>query len=277
MTTKTLSQRPIGVFDSGLGGLTAVRELRRILPGEDIVYLGDTARVPYGSRGQDTILEYTRQDIAFLLAQNVKVVLAACGTASSAFPPGEAAALPVGYLGVVTHAAAAAAAATQNGRVGVLGTAATIASQSFQTALAALNPRIAVTAQACPLFVPLVENGHFAKGDAMANLAAKEYLPGVKTAGVDTLILGCTHYPLLAGVIAEYMGPAVTLIDTGRQAALALQAQLQAAGLLAAPGKKGATHYYVTDDPARFGRLAELFLRQPAQGDVRRVEIETYR
>ena len=219
-----MDNRPIGVFDSGLGGLTGVRELRRLLPGEDIVYFGDTGRVPYGSRSHETILQYARQDIAFLLSQNVKCIMAACGTVSSTFPAEEAARLPVPYMGVVTSAARQAARATHSRRIGVIGTAATIRSHSYELMLRRLVPGAEITARPCPLFVPLVENG-YVDGSApdrqqVARLVIAQYLEEVRAAGVDTLILGCTHYPLIAPAIARVMGPGVSLIDSGREGAL---------------------------------------------------------
>ncbi len=267
---------PIGVFDSGLGGLTAVRELRRLLPGEDIVYFGDTGRVPYGTRGRDTILSYARQDIAFLLSQRVKTIIAACGTVSSTYPAEEGEALPVEYTGVLQAAAAAAAAATRNGRVGILGTEATVSSGSYQAALHALNPKLETVAAACPLFVPLVENGHFAPDDPMAHLAAGEYLGGVKAAGVDTVILGCTHYPLLAGVLQKQFGPGVTLIDSGREAALTMQRRMAETGLLNPRRTGGQARYFVSDEPARFNTLAGIFLPEDAAAGARRIPIEKY-
>ena len=155
-----MDNRPIGVFDSGLGGLTGVRELRKQLPGEDIVYFGDTGRVPYGSRSHETILQYARQDIAFLLSQNVKCIMAACGTVSSTFPVSEAEKLPVPYMGVVASAARKAAWATRNRKIGVIGTAATIRSRGYEQLLRRLVPGVEITARPCPLFVPLVENGY---------------------------------------------------------------------------------------------------------------------
>ncbi len=267
---------PIGVFDSGLGGLTAVRELRRLLPGEDIVYFGDTGRVPYGTRGRDTIISYTRQDIAFLLSQRVKTIIAACGTVSSTFPKEEGEALPVEYTGVLYAAAQATAKATKTGRVGILGTEATIHSGSYQAALRALDSHIESVAAACPLFVPLVENGHFAPDDQMAHLAAEEYLGGVKAAGVDTVILGCTHYPLLAGVLQQQFGPGVTLIDPGREAALAMQRHMAEKGLLRGRETGGQARYFVSDEPARFNALASIFLPEDSAASAQRIPIEKY-
>ena len=223
---------PIGVFDSGLGGLTAVRELRRILPGEDIVYFGDTGRVPYGTRGVDVIVRYAKQDIAFLLEQNVKYVMAACGTVSSTLSEAYTRTLPVPYTGVVQSAAAAAVRATRTGLIGVIGTPATVKSGSYNAAIAALMPGARIVATACPLFVPLVENGYFGADNAVTRLVARDYLKDIRAAGVDTLILGCTHYPLIAPIIADLMGPEVALIDPGRETALAARDALASAGLL---------------------------------------------
>lgn len=267
-----MDKRPVGVFDSGLGGLTAVRELRKLLPHEDIVYFGDTGRVPYGTRGSAIIRQYARQDIAFLLGQGVKLILAACGTVSSTYPPGEAAGLPVPYLGVVDATARAAAAATRSGRIGIIGTAATIRSGSYERALHALLPGVSTFAKACPLFVPLVENGHVAPDDAVSSLVAEEYLAPVRAARVDTLIMGCTHYPLLAPIIGRVMGPEVALIDSGREAAHAVRAQLAAMGLLNEAG--GSVRYYVTDSTDQFAAMEDLCLDEGAHGPVEHVEIE---
>lgn len=266
---------PIGVFDSGLGGLTAVRELRRILPGEDLVYFGDTGRVPYGTRGTDVIVRYAKQDVAFLLSQNVKFIMAACGTVSSTLPDAYTAALPVPYLGVVRAAAAAAVRATKTGRIGVLGTQATVRSGSYAAAVLSLLPAARITASACPLFVPLVENGYFGADNPVARLVAQDYLRDVRAAGVDTLILGCTHYPLLMPVIAALMGPDVTLIDPGRETALEARRLLGAAGLLR-EGESGTARYYVSDTTESFARLSRQFLGEYAGGPVERISVDGY-
>lgn len=269
------AQNAIGVFDSGLGGLTAVRELRRILPGEDIVYFGDTGRVPYGTRGRDIIVEYAKQDIAFLLSKGVKAVIAACGTVSSTLPAEVAASLPVPYMGVVESAARAAVLATKTGRIGVIGTPATVASGSYPTAIRRLMPGAAITATACPLFVPLVENGYFGVQNPVTRLVAQDYLKNVKSAGVDTLILGCTHYPLIAPVLADLMGPGVTLVDVGRAAAQSARHMLERTGLLRAP-RQGKVEYYVSDSTEQFDRLAHIFLGEYAGGSVQRIDIDAY-
>lgn len=272
-----MDNRPIGVFDSGLGGLTTVRELRKILPGEDIIYFGDTGRVPYGTRGRDIILQYARQDIAFLLSKNVKYIIAACGTVSSTYPAGEAAALPVPYSGVVQTAAQAAAGATRNGRIGVIGTPATIRSGSYTTLLRQLRPDAQIFRRACPMFVPLVENGYVNDGNPVALLLIEEYLTEFKTAGVDTLILGCTHYPLLKKMIGDFVGQQVRLIDPGKIAAHALQKTLETRGLTAGPRPEGGqAHFYVSDSTEGFKASADLFLGEYRGGSIEQIAIDKY-
>ena len=270
-----MDARPIGVFDSGLGGLTAVKQLEKVLPGESIVYFGDTGRVPYGSRGKDTILRYARQDMEFLLSQNVKAVLAACGTVSSvARSVGESLSVP--YIDVITPSAQAAAAATKNGRIGVIGTAATIQSDSYRSALLRINHKLEVYPQACPLFVSLVESGFVAPQDEVTRLVAERYLAPLRESGVDTLILGCTHYPIIAPTIASVMGRGVTLIDSGREAAKALARALEEGDLLCDGEEPRKASYFVSDEPESFTGVAELFLGHSVNGATARINIENY-
>lgn len=271
-----MDKRPIGVFDSGLGGLTAVRELRRQLPGEDIIYFGDTGRVPYGPRGRETIIQYTEQDIRFLLSQKVKYLMAACGTVSSTFPADKVAALPVPYTGVVGPAARAAAKATRNGRVGVIGTAATIRSGSLETLLHSIDPRIKTYAKACPLFVPLVENGYIDYGNPVTLLVIKDYLTELRDAGIDTLILGCTHFPLLKRMIGKFVGDDVILIDPGKITAGLTGAALADRGLRNPRNEGGVTHYFVSDTPDSFAEMEHIFLGDYAGGTVEQIAIERY-
>ena len=210
-----MDDRPIGVFDSGLGGLTAVRELCRLLPEEDIVYFGDTGRVPYGSRSRETIVKYAQQDVAFLRTFDLKAIVIACGTVSTTALDVLAAENPMPVLGVVAPAAEAAARATRNGKIGLIGTQATIRSGAYERLIHGENAGARMLSQACPLFVPLVENGRFRPGDVVIETVAAEYLAPLREAGVDTLVLGCTHYPLLEEIIGAYMGPAVRLISAG--------------------------------------------------------------
>ena len=275
-----MDNRPIGVFDSGLGGLTGVRELRRRLPHEDIVYFGDTGRVPYGSRSPETILQYARQDIAFLLSKDVKCIMAACGTVSSTYPAAEAEKLPVPYLGVVDAAAREAAFSTRNRRIGVIGTAATIRSRSYEALLRRLVPGVEITARPCPLFVPLVEAGYVDHSapdkQEITKLVIAQYLTEIRDAGVDTLILGCTHYPLLTDIIADVMGPEVTLVSAGEESAFELKRLLKADGLRAEETRQGQAEFYVSDQPEDFERIASVFLQEDIRHVARRIDIDRY-
>ncbi|MFV0352493.1 MAG: glutamate racemase [Oscillospiraceae bacterium] len=271
-----MNTKPIGVFDSGVGGLTAVRMLRNILPGEDIVYFGDTGRVPYGSHSKKIITSYAKQDIAFLLSKKVKAVLAACGTVSSTLLPEQTATLPVPYTGVVGPTAKAAALATRTKKIGIIGTNATIASGSYQKALEQIMPEAKLYATACPLFVPLVEEGYFLHGDALATLAVQQYLAPLKKAEVDTLILGCTHYPLLQSIIQEEMGSGVTLVDSGKETALFIKGMLNEQGLLNGRETGGTLRCYVSDDPLHFGKIAEMYLGNTRVDEIGYVDIERY-
>lgn len=270
----TTDNRPIGVFDSGLGGLTAVKELEKILPKESIVYLGDTGRVPYGTKSKETVRVYSRQDMQFLLSKGVKAVLAACGTVSSTAAD-IGAALPVPYFDVVAPTAKAAAAATKNGKIGVIGTTVTVKSDSYRKALLEIDPNLQVFPQSCPLFVPLVENGFISPNDEITGLVAERYLAPIRDAGVDTLILGCTHYPIISAAIGSVMGSGVTLINSGREAAAALAKALRENSLLC-EGSVRRADYYVTDTTEGFATVAELFLGHSVDGSTERISLENY-
>lgn len=267
-----MDQRSIGVFDSGLGGLTTVRELKRLLPGEDIVYFGDTGRVPYGSRSRETIIKYARQDVAFLRTFDLKAIVIACGTVSTTALDLLAQENPIPVLGVVKPAAAAAATGTQNGKIGLIGTQASIRSGAYERYITATNPGATVLAKACPLFVPLVENGRTNPGDVVIETIVEEYLSPLKAADVDTLVLGCTHYPLLERVIRAFMGPSVKLVNAGAEGARAVAEQLHTRDALADP-EQGSCRYFVSDRVEDFSRLASIFLQQDVSGEVSQVEI----
>lgn len=269
-----MRDRPIGVFDSGLGGLTVVRELRRALPKEDFIYFGDTGRVPYGSRSNETIARYTWQDIRFLCGFDIKQIVVACGTASSVLAKLAEAPAEAPILRIIEPTARLACRTTRNGRIGVIGTAATISNRPFQRAIAALRPEAQVFSQSCPLFVPLAECG-FSKGEC-ARIAAERYLAGLREQQVDTLILGCTHYPLLKEAIAAVMGPEVALVDAGEAVALELREQLEEKGLLSLRERAGRTEYYVSDGIENFGGMGEEILGEPVLGQVKRIDIEAY-
>ena len=270
-----MDHRPIGVFDSGLGGLTALKELTALLPRERFIYFGDTGRVPYGSRSRETIIKYARQDVAFLRSFDPKAIVIACGTVSTTALDvlrGENS-LPI--FGVVGPAARAAAAVTRSGRVGIIGTSASIRTGAYQRAIAPLRPDAVFTAVPCPLFVPLVENGRFRPGDPVAETVAAEYLAPLKQAGVDTLVLGCTHYPLLREVIGAFMGPRVTLVDVGAQCARYVAARLGELDLLGG-GEETPPRFFVSDDTGDFARLASLFLGEDVTHSVEQADLSAY-
>ena len=270
-----MDQRPIGVFDSGSGGLTAVREIRSILPSENIIYFGDTSRVPYGSRSAEILLRYARQDVGFLRSFDIKAVAVACGTVSTTALPQLRAENSLPILGVVEPSCRRAVSVTRNRRMGLIATAASVRSGAYERTIAALDPGITVISKACPLFVPLVENGRFRAGDPVIETVAREYLTPLRDTGIDTLILGCTHYPLLAEVIGGIMGPAVTLVDAGAEVARALRQELTDRNALA-DRPCGTTTLYASDRPEDFGLLAGTFLGRPLDEAVRSVDIEQY-
>ena len=250
-------KRPIGVFDSGLGGLTVVKELKKVLPEESIVYFGDTGRVPYGNKSREIIRRYALQDERLLLSNGVKMIIAACGTVSSVAKDTEAE-LPVPFVEVVSHAARAAVKATRNKKIGVIGTAATIKSRAHRGYIMSLMPDAAVYENSCPLFVPLVEEGITSKNDIMAISAAKRYLEPLIKEGIDTLILGCTHYPVLCEVIREICGEGVTLINMGEATAAYVKDYLTENDMLAE--KEGTDRYLVSDKSETFSEMARALL-----------------
>ena len=252
-----MRNHPIGIFDSGLGGLTTVREIQRIMPGEDIIYFGDTGRVPYGTRSRETIIRYTKDDIDFLLRHDIKFIIAACGTASSVALPVLQGKYDIKIMGVLESACRKAVEVTKNGRIGVIGTSGTVKSGKYSEIINGINPKLEVFSNACPMFVPLVENG-YAESEA-AMLIAKDYLAPLKEVNVDTLILGCTHYPLLKNVISAIMGEGVTLLSPGALAAEEAKRYLQKEGLLS-DKKVGNSEFYVSDSVDNFTQLGSTFL-----------------
>ena len=249
--------KAIGVFDSGVGGLTVVKELLRQLPDERIVYFGDTARVPYGIKSKETIIRFSIENILFLLKQDVKLICVACNTVSSIALPEIRNHFRVPIVGVLSPGAREAVDATKNKRIGVIGTKATINSRAYEREIKMLDQNIKITSQACPLFVPFVEEG-WIKERAVFEVA-ENYLRPLKKAGVDTLILGCTHYPLLKKVIKKVMGEDVALIDSAKQAACEVKQILAQTGLLESNARPQ-RNFYVSDGPAWFQGLAKRFL-----------------
>ena len=270
-----MDRRPLGVFDSGLGGLTAVRELRSILPSENIIYFGDTSRVPYGGRSSEILHHYARQDVHFLRSFDIKAILVACGTVSTTALPALQRENDLPVLGVVDPACRRAAAKTRSKRVGLIATAASVHSGAYERTLHEIDPEIRVVSKACPLFVPLVENGRFHRGDVVIETVAREYLEPLRHEGIDTLILGCTHYPLLTEIIADIVGEGVELINVGQEAAWEMKRTLERMDMLS-DSAMGETTLYASDRPDDFGVLAGQFLQQELQGAVRSVNIEQY-
>lgn len=249
---------PIGVFDSGIGGLTVARELMRQLPHESIIYFGDTARVPYGPKSPETVRRYAHEITGFLREQGVKAVVVACNTATAHALDSLRAEQPLPVIGVVEPGATAAVAATRGRRIGVIGTAGTIGSGAYERAIRALAPDASIVARACPLFVPLVEEGWL--DTEASRLIAREYLAPVAAARIDTLVLGCTHYPLLKQLIGETVGGDVRLIDSAEQTAAATRRELDRLGLLA-PDEAAPRHRFIASDaPQQFLALGQRFL-----------------
>ena len=271
-----MDRRPIGVFDSSLGGLTAVRQLMEQLPGEDIIYFGDTGRVPYGTRSHEIILKYTRQDINFLMQFDIKAIVIACNTADTVAGATVQREYQVPIWGALHPAAKRAAETTRSGKIGVIGTNATVKAGAYEGILRTLRPEVQVRSVACPLLVPLVENHRYQPGDRAVELIVGEYLQPLKEWGCDTLVLGCTHYPLLWDVIAAYMGPEVTLINSGREAARSLAETLRQGDLLSGREQGGACRYYVSDSTEGFAEMASLFLQRPVDKQVEQIDIERY-
>lgn len=252
------SRGAIGVFDSGVGGLTVLRALMARLPNESTIYLGDTARVPYGTKSAEVVTRYSLANARFLLEREIKLLVVACNTASAVGLSALAQTLPVPVIGVIEPGAGAAAARSRTGRIGIIGTPGTVRSGAYQRALEQARPGVFVHARACPLFVPLAEEG-WTHGQVPL-LVAREYLSEFRDAGVDTLVLGCTHYPLLHGTIAELMGSAVALVDSGEAVAEAVERQLRATGLLSPADHPPSHAYFVTDTPYRFVEVGARFL-----------------
>lgn len=271
-----MDPRPIGVFDSGLGGLTCVRELERRMPRESIIYFGDTGRVPYGSRSREIITRYARQDAAFLGSFDLKALVIACGTVSTTAISVLRQEQRIPVAGVVEPSARQAAACTRNGHIGLIATRASIATGAYERAIHAIDPHAHIHAAACPLFVPLVENGRTRPGDIVIETIVADYLAPLKAAGVDVLVLGCTHYPLLREVIGAYMGPGVRLVDSGAEVAHSVGQWLQAHHQLAPPEQTGARRWFVSDSVQGFQELASRFIGREITEPVELVEIEKY-
>jgi len=265
----TNNSAPVGVFDSGIGGLTVAQEVIRQLPHESVIYFGDTARVPYGPKSPDTVRRYSREIAAFLGEQGVKSIVIACNTATAHALGVLREELEMPVIGVVEPGARAAVAATRGGHIGVIGTVGTIKSGAYERAIRAIEPDVMITARACPLFVPLVEEG-WTEHDA-TRLIAREYLEPMLDAEIDTLVLGCTHYPLLKPLLRDVLGPDVRLIDSAEETAAETARTLNEARLAAAADAEPAYRFIASDDPLQFLQLGQRFLGATMEG----VEIRT--
>lgn len=269
-----MNNKYIAVFDSGLGGLTAVKELMRVLPNENIIYFGDTGRVPYGSRSDSTIIKYVRSDVNFLKTFDVKLIIVACGTASTVALPHIKNEIDIPMIGVLSPTVQAAVKATKNKRIGVLGTSGTIGSGKYEEEIKKIDPDIFVYNKACPMFVPLVENGFI--DDEVAYLVCKKYLDEVLSEGVDTIILGCTHYPLLEKSISKIAGPDVTLINSGAVTADYTQKYLENNSMLSTQSSDAQYRYYVSDSIDNFAGVADTFLGKHIEDSIEKIDIEAY-
>ncbi|MEN3368413.1 MAG: glutamate racemase [Verrucomicrobiota bacterium] len=251
--------RPIGVFDSGIGGLTVVSALRAVLPNESIYYLGDTARVPYGGKSATTVQRYSLEIATILLEENAKTVVVACNTASAVALSQLTASVPVTVTGVILPGAQAAIAATRTGHIGVIGTRATINSGAYENALRSLEPKVRVTARACPLLVPLIEEGWLES--PITDQIIIQYVGPLVDEGIDTLVLGCTHYPLLRNAMARLFGEEITLVDSAQNCANAVRELLIRENLRAPETNTGSLQVALTDPPDNFLRVAREALR----------------
>ncbi len=269
---------PIGIFDSGVGGLTVAKEVFKILPGEDVVYFGDVGRTPYGGRSKEIITSFTAQDVSFLVEQKVKFIICACNSASSVALDEVSSGYDIQMIGVIEPGARAAVEKTRSGKIGVIGTHATISSNAYARFVHTIDPALKVFSLACPLFVPLAEEGYVDK--KATRLIAQDYLQTMLDVEIDTLVLGCTHYPMLKSVIADVMGESVTLIDSGEETARVAHRMLTDANLLnprttEKPNLIGEHKYFVSDVPQRFSMVASRFLEQEI-GNITRIDISRY-
>jgi glutamate racemase len=260
---------PIGIFDSGIGGLTVAQEIIRQLPHESVIYFGDTARVPYGPKSPDTVRRYSREIANFLRDQGVKSIVIACNTATAHALSVLRDEMDMPVIGVVEPGARAAVAATKHGHIGVIGTVGTIKSGAYERAIRAIDADVLITARACPLLVPLVEEGW--TDHEATRLVAQQYLEPLVAAEVDTLVLGCTHYPLLKGLLRDVLGDEVRLIDSAEETAAETARTLASANIIAAPDSEPVYRFVASDDPLMFLQLGQRFLGSTMEG----VEIRT--
>lgn len=267
-----MDTRPIGVFDSGVGGLTVVKQVMKVMPHEHIVYFGDTARVPYGTKSKDAVTKYSLQNVRFLQSKDVKAIIVACNTASSNSLEAMRAATDIPIFGVVVPGVEAAVRATQNQKVGVIGTIATVRSGAYESMIRQKNPDIAVYSKACPLFVPLAEEGW--TDNDISRLTAQQYLKELLAKDIDTLVLGCTHYPLLKRCIGTTVGERVKLVDPAKATARQVRDFLAQQNRLNENDTEGERHFYLSDTTSMFQALCQKALKHPYDAQI--IDIETY-
>lgn len=273
LSYKETRKKPIGVFDSGVGGLTVVKAMKSILPDEDIIYFGDTQRVPYGGKDKSTIIRYAHQDIAFLKSMNVKIIVAACGTVSSYLEGLEP---ETDVIGVIQSTCLAAVSASKNGKIGVMGTAAAVNSKSYERCIINLSPELSVYQQECPLLVPLIEKGYTADSSLELCRAVKSYVEPLIEKNVDTLILGCTHYPIIKNIIQKTVGERITLIDSGEETAKFTKKVLINQNLSLQSQVYGKQKFFVSGDIQNFSKTAKAFLGYDIYKDVKNIDINNY-
>lgn len=266
-----MDKKPIGVFDSGIGGLTVLKEIMEQLPGEDIVYFGDTARIPYGTRSKEVVIKYFFQSVRFLLTKGIKAIVVACNTASALAMEEAQKEFDIPIIGVIEPGARAAVAATKNSIIGVIGTEGTINSNAYQSTIRKLLPSAEIIGIPCPLFVPIVEEGW--ESTDVAYITAKKYLLELKEHNVDSLVLGCTHYPPLRYTIQKVLGDNVTLVNPAYETAKAAKRVLQDMNLISGRLEGGKCDYFVSDDPEKFKRIGGNILRRQITS-IEKVEIE---
>ncbi|KAA0248162.1 MAG: glutamate racemase [Ignavibacteriota bacterium] len=266
-----MKRSPIGVFDSGIGGLTVVKRLSSTLPNESIIYFGDTARVPYGSKSNSTVIEYSIQDTKFLLQKNIKALVVACNTASSIAIPDLKKKFDIPIIGMIEPGSRLALKKSQSKKIGVIGTRATVSNLAYSKEIKKINSSAQVIEKPCPLFVPLAEEGWI--NHKATYEVAEEYLKELREEKIDTLVLGCTHYPILSEVIRKVIGSKVTLIDSGIASSEVIKSELEKLDLLSDSKKTGVQEYYVSDIPAKFKEVAELFLGKEID-HVHKVDLE---
>jgi glutamate racemase len=268
-----LDRRPIGVFDSGIGGLTVVKEIMRILPNEDIVYFGDTARVPYGTKSPETITKFAFQDTRFLISKDVKAIVIACNTASAMALEAVQEGFDIPVIGVIKPGAHASVRTSKTGRIGIIGTEGTIGSKAYEKSIKKLYPEAELVGYPCPLFVPVVEEGWV--DTKVSYLIAQEYLEPLREAKVDTLVMGCTHYPLLTKVVGDIMGSGVNLINPAEETAIELKDILMEGNLQNSSDNAPNYSYFVSDNPDKFSRVGSNFLNREIS-NIRKIDIEKY-